>query len=373
MNRFEYIQLHYSHLRNEEKLAEKIYVNVFDGEIQTPYRNGRLVLTPTKILWGNYESGYMSLSLDLGLVLQIEKEMPSAYYPSNSFKIIMYLSEKLDDKKVFNSNYNYIKFEFNDLLKPDIYSIIQTTLEQRASEDNRQPGSSEKNAYKTIKLRTGIVGIERTLQEKQIAADQSISEAFQDLSKLMGMANDMVKLSQHISAKIKDKKGDITEDETVRFKSYLLSLGIDDPVTRDSYKSNKQYYRSLAQEICNVLSDPIEKAGGMMGITDVYCRINRARGLELISPEDTLNACKFMETLQLPLKLYQFKSGVMVLQSTALCDENVAEDIAKRVKEKGSISCEELAEELGTSVILAKERFLMAENLGKCCRDAETS
>ena len=54
-----------------------------------------------------------------------------------------------------------------------------------------------------IKLRTGIVGIERGIQEKQKATDESISKAFQDLSKLMNMAKDMVNLSKNISQKIR--------------------------------------------------------------------------------------------------------------------------------------------------------------------------
>lgn len=54
-----------------------------------------------------------------------------------------------------------------------------------------------------IKLRTGIVGIERSIQEKQKATDKSISVAFQDLDKLMTMAKDMVRLSNNISAKIR--------------------------------------------------------------------------------------------------------------------------------------------------------------------------
>ena len=53
------------------------------------------------------------------------------------------------------------------------------------------------------KLRTGIVGIERGIQEKQKATDESISKAFQDLSKLMDMAKDMVNLSKNISQKIR--------------------------------------------------------------------------------------------------------------------------------------------------------------------------
>lgn len=130
---------------------------------------------------------------------------------------------------------------------------------------------------------------------------------------------------------LQEKQGDITEDETVRFKSYLLSLGIEDPVTRDAYKSNNQYYKSLAKQVSNALVTPIEEQGGMMSLTDVYCRINRARGLELLSPEDLLNASRLMESLSLPLKLYEFDSGVKVLQLESLRDENVAESTLELV------------------------------------------
>lgn len=145
------------------------------------------------------------------------------------------------------------------------------------------------------------------------------------------MAKDMVRISRQISTKIKEKQGDITEDETVRFKSYLMSLGIDDPVTRDSYKSDNQYYKSLAKQICDFMQQHVEDVGGMMAMTDVFCRLNRARGLELLSPEDVLNACKLMDRLGLPLKLYQFNSGVMVLQTSNLDNETVADATAALV------------------------------------------
>lgn len=47
------------------------------------------------------------------------------------------------------------------------------------------------------------MGIERGIQEKQKAAEENISVAFQDLSKLMDMAKDMVNLSKNISLKIR--------------------------------------------------------------------------------------------------------------------------------------------------------------------------
>lgn len=102
-------------------------------------------------------------------------------------------------------------------------------------------------------------------------------------------------------------------------------------MTRDAYKSNNAYYKSLAKQISNALLTPIEEQGGMMSLTDVYCRINRARGLELLSPEDLLNACRLMESLGLPLKLYEFDSGVKVLQLESLRDENVADNTLELV------------------------------------------
>ncbi|KAJ8873603.1 hypothetical protein PR048_024421 [Dryococelus australis] len=211
-----------------------------------------------------------------------------------------------------------------------------------------------RQTHRNIKLRTGIVGIERGIQEKQKATDESISAAFQDLSKLMVMAKDMVSLSRNISQKIKEKQGDITEDETVRFKSYLLSLGIEDPVTRDSCHSESQYHQGLARELAQVLEEPIkastspllalmyacvQEVGGMMALTDVYCRVNRARGLELLSPEDLLGACRMLERARLPVRFHQFDSGVMVLQLSTHSIDNIVQSTKEIVSSPLFLTC----------------------------------
>ena len=41
-------------------------------------------------------------------------------------------------------------------------------------------------------------------------------------------------------------------------------------------------------------------------MADVYCRFNRARGMELVSPDDLTNACKMFETLKQPMRLELF-------------------------------------------------------------------
>lgn len=68
-----------------------------------------------------------------------------------------------------------------------------------------------------------------------------------------------------------------------------------------------------------------------MTLTDVYCRVNRARGLELLSPEDLLNASRQLASLDLPIVLRVFDSGVMVLQVRSHDDNTIIDIIADLV------------------------------------------
>lgn len=68
-----------------------------------------------------------------------------------------------------------------------------------------------------------------------------------------------------------------------------------------------------------------------MTLTDVYCRVNRARGLELLSPEDLLHASRQLAPLGLPIVLRSFDSGVMVLQRRSHDDNAVVDCISELV------------------------------------------
>ena len=52
----------------------------------------------------------------------------------------------------------------------------------------------------------------------------------------------------------------------------------------------------------------------MMTLTDAFCRVNRARGLELISPEDLLGACRALRAAGMPMAMHTFDSGVAAVQ-----------------------------------------------------------
>lgn len=65
-------------------------------------------------------------------------------------------------------------------------------------------------------------------------------------------------MANTISRKIREKQGEISDDETVRFKSYLMSLGIGDPVTRAAHGTNEAYHKQLAKEIFRILETPVQ-------------------------------------------------------------------------------------------------------------------
>ena len=114
----------------------------------------------------------------------------------------------------------------------------------------------------------------------------------------------------------------------------------------------------------------------MMTLTDVFCRVNRARGMELLSPEDLLNACKALNSSPSssssplpPLRFVTFPSGVSVLQLTSHSQEALALATKELLEERTSLTATELARCVGVSVVLAKERLLAAESMGWACRD----
>lgn len=46
--------------------------------------------------------------------------------------------------------------------------------------------------------------------------------------------------------------------QTIRFKSYLLSMGIADPVTRETHGSGTHYHMQLAKQLGDMLQAPLE-------------------------------------------------------------------------------------------------------------------
>uniref|UniRef100_A0A6I8RZP4 Vacuolar protein-sorting-associated protein 36 n=1 Tax=Xenopus tropicalis TaxID=8364 RepID=A0A6I8RZP4_XENTR len=332
---------------DETLVIQQRGVRLSDGEDKTRFDTGTLLLTTHRLIWRDQKN-----------------------HVSGTAKIVVHLHPPTPNKEpgpYQTSRYSYVKLSFREHGQIEFQRRLAEELTQRRWE--RSSSSSPSMQITKGPQAVGIVGIERKLEEKRKETDKNISEAFEDLSKLMEKAKEMVELSKSIATKIKDKQGDITEDETIRFKSYLLSMGIANPVTRETHGSGTHYHMQLAKQLAAMLQAPLEERGGIMSLTEVYCLVNRARGMELLSPEDLVNACKMLESLKLPIRLRVFDSGVMVIEHQSHNEEEMVASALETVSEKGSLTSEEFAKIVGMSVLLAKERLLLAEHMGHLCRD----
>ncbi|XP_026491663.2 vacuolar protein-sorting-associated protein 36 [Vanessa tameamea] len=384
MDRFEYIEARL--FEGENYLKRDKNVKIYDGDDKTQFVDGEVVLTTHRILWGkpgDIPKGLVCLSLHLYYIFCMEEESGGMFGLGGPKRIILHLGPTIPGKRpgpAVVSPYHFIKFSFKDGIDNAFYKALSEAVAAKAWERTQQlstssnlpaSNSTPKPSVTPInsKIRSGIVGIERSIEEQHRATDQSISVAFQDLKKLMEKAKEMVTVSKTISSKIREKQGDISEDDTVRFKSYLMSLGIDDPVTRDTFRSDSDYYMGLAQQISDMMVAVLIDCGGIMSLADVWCRVNRARGLELISPEDLLNACKLLQNVDSPMSLRKFPSGACVLQLNSNRDEEIAKATSQLLEENGFLTPVKLSQIANVSVLLARERLFTTESLGLACRD----
>lgn len=216
-------------------------------------------MTTHRIFWGKsgeFSRGSNIIQLRLQYVKSLDEEIGSSMFFGKKKRLIVRLNESTPGKTPGPMEYSkssFIKFSGPNGITSNFIQALNETMQAKVFEIS-ETVSTPSNKPR-IKQRSGIVGIEKSIQEKQKQTDENISVAFQDLSKLMGYAKEMVNLSKNISQKIRDRQSEASEDETLKFKSLLMSLGIDDPVTKENFTNNTEYLKSLGNEICQSLLD----------------------------------------------------------------------------------------------------------------------
>ncbi|XP_020240827.1 vacuolar protein sorting-associated protein 36 isoform X2 [Asparagus officinalis] len=247
-------------------------------------------------------------------------------------------------------------------------------------EEKEREAKEEERVSEEVRIRVPVVGVSGILRKEQESwesTDKSLLEAFQDLNALMSKAKEMVMLAEKMRLKLlsgstsQASAGEEEMGSKQEMQDWMLSIGIISPVTKES--AGAMYHQQLSRQLADFVKLPLEKAGGMMAVIDIYCLFNRARGTELISPEDLLQACALWEKIDVPVMLRKFDSGVMVIQNKAHSDEEVFARI-KSLAEKPDalrtgISPSDAALTLGIAPALAKEHLLTAETKGLLCRD----
>ncbi|KAI9209401.1 EAP30/Vps36 family-domain-containing protein [Polychytrium aggregatum] len=266
-----------------------------------------------------------------------------------------------------------IKLSFRKGGSREFYGHIKDSLSRKAWEKQQASNPTPSLGTKiTASSVGGITGIIKNVNESKQIVDDSMTEAFRDMTRLMEKAAAMVELTKAISERLSSSSGFIASDDNVdlvAFRSYLVDLGIQNPVTKDIVGDS--YIKELAFEIAGFLQKVLPKYGGMLSLADLYCLYNRARGgTALISPEDLNKACSSFEAHLLPFVLRKFDSGLLAVHSRQFTDRMGAEQVHRWIQESAhGLTATELALRHGMSPILVKEQLLAAEKQGLVCRD----
>lgn len=237
------------------------------------------------------------------------------------------------------------------------------------------------------KLATQAFGGSSTAAAASAHSKAAKKEREQEVETLMREAKELTNVIHKYVAtleksSLQNNKNDSDDQE---FQSMLSHMGMITAIPSkpsSSKSSSSVYYDTLARQICDFLlqnkSFSIAKGGnGIMTLTDVYCLFNRARGANMISPEDLISALEQMDKLGLGMKIREFEngSGVSVLQETGFDDRVMVQKITDYVdtfndgRRRIGVTALEAGRILKISPLLANEQLLSAEQNGYLCRD----
>ncbi|KAH8858311.1 Vacuolar protein-sorting-associated protein [Schistosoma japonicum] len=406
---------------NEETIVlQKPGVRLYDGPNRSAFDNGLLKLTTHRLLWSNPftpTSSFIALPLAAIISVKVEDSGNSlAVYRTP--KLILRLLTVAALQNVLSSLPNPPQWieqwcgVGNLGSGSDSTTFSATAVVSHSREDHIKLGFpmaghqeflQSLNEVLQVKLWTlsyysdskfttksygtgGIGAIQRQQAARAVKTDRNITETFEDLSQLMSNANEMVKLSRILAKKIRDTKGsDLSANEIAELRSAMLSMGVMEVVSGDergsstSSTSSTTFYVQLAHQVSKLLF-PLLKGqysnhsddrlyAGCIDLATAYCRVNRARGMDLISPEDLLRACRYLDKEGLPVRLKGYANGLLVLQLASEDEMETLKSTADLVEKRTSLSVDELARTVNLSPFLAKARLLAVEEAGLICRD----
>ncbi|KAL7551509.1 hypothetical protein ACHAWF_018180 [Thalassiosira exigua] len=216
-----------------------------------------------------------------------------------------------------------------------------------------------------------------------------------DIDAFLREATELIKVIQKYSAAIERERAATSSNgrnntssgkDTAKLVGMMENMGMTSALSQE--QSGSVYHKQLARQLVDFLrhGDKLTKAGGMMTLTDVYCLFNRARGTNMISPEDLLKALDLMTDLELGVSKRSFSSGVVVIQDDEFDDEVMAKKLAEVASSSmkqfgngdttiaeslvGGVTVTDVCRKLKISALLANEQLLSAEQMGWLCRDS---
>ena len=235
----------------------------------------------------------------------------------------------------------------------------------------------------------GIAGLERRGLELRKNNERVIGTAFEDLEALMASAQQIIGLAESFAR----SSSDTTSDASTLLRESAAAIGM--VTTRamlgTSASSDSLYISELSRNLAEYLTDDrqgvLKKEGGVMTLVDLWALYNRAsNGVELTYPPEFEKAAQMWGKLNLPVRLRQFRNGVLVVQRHDWTDDKSIAQLLSWLQELHlhrrneeaawdrkwfgtGVTAQEAGARFGWSVGVATEELEMAEEKGALCRE----
>lgn len=267
-------------------------------------------------------------------------------------------------------------------VRDDALAAIRRSVSRRAWEEAQREEERTRRRPPTDRRRVGVDAVvARNKARHEEAARVSESAFSGDADRLLEEAKGLVAIIHRYVATLETKRGakqenlDDDDDDDVALSDMLRRMGMTDGLSRDrGYRgSDKVYYDRLARRVADVVAPHLKRAGGTMTLTDVYCLFNRARGTNLVSPDDLLRVLPLLSSLGLGMSSREFAgSGVRVLQDDRFDDDAVARRLrqAAEAQPDTGLTALDASRVCGIpSVLVVAEHLHVAEKAAVLCRD----
>ncbi|KAL9604708.1 MAG: hypothetical protein Q9179_001775 [Wetmoreana sp. 5 TL-2023] len=235
----------------------------------------------------------------------------------------------------------------------------------------------------------GIAGLERRGLELRKNNETVLGNAFEDLEALMASAKEIVALAETFARQSADKGSEGVE--LLEESATALGMITTKDMLGTKTGSDSLYLSELSRNLAEYLTDDakgiLRREGGIMSLVDLWAVFNRSRGgVELISPADFERAARLWDKLSLPVRLRQFKNGLLVVQRYDWTDDKTIAQLLAWLQEGHviapdgdlgwdwrrfgrGVTAQEAATRFGWSIGVASEELEMAEERGALCRD----
>lgn len=223
----------------------------------------------------------------------------------------------------------------------------------------------------------GITGLMKQVDLQQQTASETLSTAFDDLNSLMEKAAEMIKLAETIMNKVNRPNNTSAAEDTLNsseekeFQRMIVEMGLTSAVTREmTGGKDRVFIEELARQLAEFCLQLFRRRHTpLISVAELYCVYNRARGTNLVSPQEIVDAIRQFQPLDLPVRLMTLESGVIVVQPAGTQSQILTHIQSSLPSYEESLDAIQLAQQEHIPLRIAAMSLQQAERDGLICRD----